>query len=252
MGLGNLAAAAATVPAIATFPPALDVVIPAPFLGYGTAILLRLNCEAGELPRLRLEAAELPGRIWRIVAIVLMASALSDVLIVAAHLSDVRHLKPWIMSFCTVANLLTIGALSLSEPVNSFSADSADEPAEVTEFDEQIMAQLTGLMAEKQLCLDPNLTLSKLLRRLRIPAKQLSCAIKRSKGENVPRFVNNARIDAAQEMLREAAPVTQAMLSSGFNTKSNFNREFRRVPGTSPHGWLAEGWARRHARGRRL
>jgi AraC-like DNA-binding protein len=32
--------------------------------------------------------------------------------------------------------------------------------------------------------------------------------------------------------------VTNAMLSSGFNTKSNFNREFLRVTGTNPRDWL--------------
>ncbi|MEO1795292.1 MAG: AraC family transcriptional regulator, partial [Pseudomonadota bacterium] len=29
------------------------------------------------------------------------------------------------------------------------------------------------------------------------------------------------------------------MLASGFNTKSNFNREFSRVQGQSPTAWLA-------------
>jgi AraC-like DNA-binding protein len=30
------------------------------------------------------------------------------------------------------------------------------------------------------------------------------------------------------------------MLNSGFNTKSNFNREFLRVMGASPSEWLAK------------
>ena len=223
--LANLAAPAAAVLAIATFPPILDVLIPGLFLGYGAAILLRLRSGADRLPHLWLEAAGLPDRTWRIIAIVLMTSALSDVHIVAAHLVGASHLKPWIMSFYTVANLLTIGALSLSEPVNSFCADSEEEPAEVSEFDEQIMARLTRPMTEKQLYLDPDLTLAKLSRKLRIPAKQLSFAINRTTGETVSRFVNNARIAAEKEILREGAPVTRAMPSSGFNTKSDFNRE---------------------------
>jgi AraC-like DNA-binding protein len=33
------------------------------------------------------------------------------------------------------------------------------------------------------------------------------------------------------------ASVTTAMLDSGFNTKSNFNREFLRVTGASPSKW---------------
>jgi AraC-like DNA-binding protein len=32
-------------------------------------------------------------------------------------------------------------------------------------------------------------------------------------------------------------PVTMAMLESGFQTKSNFNREFRRVTSLSPAAW---------------
>ena len=32
--------------------------------------------------------------------------------------------------------------------------------------------------------------------------------------------------------------MTEAMLASGFNTKSNFNREFLRVKGESPSKWL--------------
>lgn len=35
-------------------------------------------------------------------------------------------------------------------------------------------------------------------------------------------------------------PVTTAMLESGFQTKSNFNREFRRVTGQSPANWRTE------------
>jgi AraC-like DNA-binding protein len=33
--------------------------------------------------------------------------------------------------------------------------------------------------------------------------------------------------------------VTTIMLDAGFQTKSNFNREFRRVTGTSPSLWRA-------------
>ena len=36
---------------------------------------------------------------------------------------------------------------------------------------------------------------------------------------------------------RVARAWTDAMLASGFNTKSNFNREFRRVTGRTPSDW---------------
>ena len=43
----------------------------------------------------------------------------------------------------------------------------------------------------------------------------------------------------ACESLMDGESVTTAMLSSGFNTRSNFNREFRRITGKSPSDWRA-------------
>ncbi|MXQ07852.1 helix-turn-helix domain-containing protein [Alphaproteobacteria bacterium GH1-50] len=93
--------------------------------------------------------------------------------------------------------------------------------------------------------LDPNLALERLARQVRVPAKALSVTINRATGENVSRYVKAARIAHAQALLLAGETVTEAMLSAGFNTKSNFNREFLRVTGASPSDWLHE--ARRGA-----
>ncbi|MGL5010519.1 MAG: helix-turn-helix domain-containing protein [Paracoccaceae bacterium] len=95
-------------------------------------------------------------------------------------------------------------------------------------------------MARDKPYLDPNLTLAHLARKLRVPAKTLSAAINRATGENVSRFVNAERIRHAQSILLRGETVTEAMLASGFNTKSNFNREFLRVAGASPSDWLKD------------
>ena len=82
-----------------------------------------------------------------------------------------------------------------------------------------------------------SLTLTRLARALHVPVKQLSAAINRSTGGNVSRHVNAYRIREACRGLEGGAGVTDAMLASGFNTKSNFNREFRRVTGRTPSDW---------------
>jgi len=41
----------------------------------------------------------------------------------------------------------------------------------------------------------------------------------------------------AQAQLRQGQSVTQAMLAAGFDTKSNFNREFLRVTVQTPSAW---------------
>ncbi len=86
--------------------------------------------------------------------------------------------------------------------------------------------------------LDADLTLGRLSRKLGIPAKPLSSTINRMTGGNVSRFINEARIRTAQQAILDGDSITDAMLSSGFNTKSNFNREFRRIVGESPSAWL--------------
>jgi AraC-like DNA-binding protein len=102
------------------------------------------------------------------------------------------------------------------------------------------MARLNRLLAEEQLYLDPGLTLARLAKRLHVPAKRLSAAINQAAGENVSRFINGFRIRRACERLEAGDNVTTAMLESGFNAKSNFNREFLRVTGSTPSAWLSK------------
>ena len=103
------------------------------------------------------------------------------------------------------------------------------------------MARLDALLESRRLYLDPELTLTRLARALHVPAKQLSAAINRRTGGNVSRHVNGHRIREACGALEAGASVTEAILASGFNTKSNFNREFRRVTGRTPSAWRSIG-----------
>jgi AraC-like DNA-binding protein len=73
-----------------------------------------------------------------------------------------------------------------------------------------------------------------------VPARELSAAINSVTGQNVSQFVNNRRIAEACRLLEETKQsATTIMLDVGFSTKSNFNREFRRVTGKSPRQWRA-------------
>ncbi len=92
-------------------------------------------------------------------------------------------------------------------------------------------------MRGRRLYLDPDLSLSQLARKLGVPAKQLSAAINRHCGENVSRHINGYRIEHACELLRENRSVTSVAFDSGFNTKSNFNREFLRLRQSTPSQW---------------
>ena len=111
--------------------------------------------------------------------------------------------------------------------------------------DEERAARRTALervdraLRDERLYLDPDLSLERLARRVGVPAKRLSAAINEYYGENVSRHVNRHRIEHACALLEAGRPITVAVFESGFNTRSNFTREFSRILGCSPTRWLA-------------
>jgi len=227
---------------VVAYPQLLDFLIPALFAGYGLAIVWHCLKGADALPRMRLEAGDVPGLVWQIIGWALVASALSDGLIVLAQIMGAGYLQPWIISIASSSTLVVIGALTVSGALVSGAPEPEETaaPREADALDAQIMAQLEALMTQARPYLNPDLTMSQLSRRLRVPVKQLSGSINRVTGGNVSRYINAARIAAAQKALLAGENVTSAMLGSGFNTKSNFNREFLRVAGASPSDWLAQ------------
>lgn len=228
----------AAVAAILVAPAFLDVLLPGAFVGYGIAILVQALRGADAQPRALLAHGSVPARIWLVIGAALVASALSDVLIVLAQATGRAEARGWIITVFSVGNLLLIGLFALSPYLRTDAPEAPEPPEETAEPDAELWSRLVGYMAQERPYLDPNLTLAQLARKLRVPAKALSTTINRVTGENVSRFVNEARIRHAQAVLRRGETVTEAMLSSGFNTKSNFNREFLRVAGASPSDWL--------------
>jgi AraC-like DNA-binding protein len=248
--LPHLAVPAFTAFCVAFVPVVLDLAIPGVFLIYGLLIAYALRDGSDAVPLARLETGNRPSLIWGGVALGLILSALSDVLIGLAMWNGVDWLKPVLVSLFTSLSLGLVGALVLSQSVAGSQAaepppvqlpDPADE-----QRDADIMAQLNKLLEDESLYLDADLTLQRLARRLHLPAKQLSRAINRVTGDNDSRHVNGFRIRHACELLNAGANVTAAILESGFNTKSNFNREFLRVKGCSPSAWLANNNTEAH------
>jgi AraC-like DNA-binding protein len=112
---------------------------------------------------------------------------------------------------------------------------SEDISNEATQADAELLDAFRSLMAERQLYRDPDLTLTRLGRRLGVPARRVSETVNRQLGMNVSQFINAHRIERAAELLIGSdRPVAEIMAESGFRTKSNFNREFRRVTGMTP------------------
>jgi AraC-like DNA-binding protein len=157
------------------------------------------------------------------------------VAILAVAVLGQREWLGWMVTVVSAGTLLALGALMVAE-----EAATVAEPEEAPVASEGDAA-LERLMEERRLWLDPDLTLARIARRMGVPAKALSAAVNRVKGENISRVVNGWRVAEAGVLLKGGASVTEAMLGSGFQTKSNFNREFLRVTGKAPSDWAKAG-----------
>ncbi|WP_424974947.1 helix-turn-helix domain-containing protein [Dinoroseobacter sp. S124A] len=224
-------------------PETTDVVVPLVFAGYGIAILAQLR-GTSDMPLARLEAERVPAVIWQVLGWALIVSAISDVLIAIAFATGHAGWAGWMITASSSLVLLFVGMLSGSPsaagaegPERDAAPDAAAPPRETQQEDVEIVARLEAFLRREPLHLDPNLTLARLARRLHLPEKRLSTAVNRATGNNVSRYINSWRIRHACTLIDAGASVTEAMLDSGFNTKSNFNRAFLRETGMAPSQW---------------
>jgi AraC-like DNA-binding protein len=240
----HLAVPAVTVAVMLAAPALLDLWLPVVFAGYGAAMLLALR-EQDALALARLEAGGQPARVWAGVALALLLSAVSDALIGAAMATGLPGLRLPLVSLFTALSLGLIGVLVVAESLAGSAPEQDDKPSEATPPSDDpaahtaVMVVLDTAMNTARPWLDPDLTLDRLARRLRLPVRTISRAINATTGENASRYVNGFRIRHACTLIEGGMSVTEAMLASGFNTKSNFNREFRRVTGLAPTEWMA-------------
>lgn len=221
-------------------PQTTDIVVPLVFTGYGAAILYLLRTST-DMPLARLDAGRVPKVLWQVLGWALIASALSDVFIAVAFMTGNEHWAGWLITSSSSLVLVLVGLLSGSPSASGVAGEDSAEPTppprETSKEEIEILEALEAFLKREPMHLDPNLTLSRLARRLHLPEKRLSMAVNRATGANVSRYVNSWRVRHACKLIGDGATVTDAMLESGFNTKSNFNREFLRETGVPPSQW---------------
>jgi AraC-like DNA-binding protein len=223
----------------------IDPVLVLTYLGYGTALLVLARSGPDGLDRASLEGAIPLHRALQVSGVVLILSALIDTAIALDFLeAKGAHagLISGIASLCFITFLGAVAAIAgrRAPSIEGPDAEPAAPSTGADPGDVEIVARLDEMMRAKLPHHDPELTLARLARKMTLPARRISSAVNRVRGLNVSQYVNEHRIADACRLLRETdMPVTQILFGSGFLTKSNFNREFRRVTGTSPSAWRA-------------
>jgi AraC-like DNA-binding protein len=226
--------------AIAILPEAIDIIIITTFVAYGVAMLRLSTVGEDHLTRAPLNSiVNLKRALW-LVTFTLFGSALTDLLVAldfwrggganALLLIGLGNLA----SLVALAGAALLGSHSIAEPEleeSNFIETSNEDLTSVVQAAEKILR-------ESGLAKDPSLTLSRLARRMGLPSRQVSQAVNQIKKRNVSQFVNDVRIAEACRLLQDSElTITQVIYESGFQTKSNFNREFLRVTGKTPRQW---------------
>ncbi|WP_428244035.1 helix-turn-helix domain-containing protein [Gynuella sp.] len=224
----------------------LDILLLLLYLGYGTAVLRISFRKGATLQRVRISDLAHVHKIACFAGGLLVFSALIDGLIAwDLFVFEGRH----IMTIMTAAHLALLPLLSIAVITgsNAIVIDHGDgdylvEPDQRKETDDlehqTIATQIDHLIREQQLFLDPDLTLNRLARKAGIPARRISAAMNAMHGRNISQLINEYRIEWAKRLLTTTQDsITQIYLASGFQTKSNFNREFSRITNNTPSAY---------------
>ncbi|TCU15733.1 helix-turn-helix domain-containing protein [Rhizobium sullae] len=210
------------------------------FLGYGAALLWLARHGPDGLIASRLDGALLSYRSLLTTAAALIAAAFADIFISLDFDRTGGTHGGAIVALGNVITLLILGgAASIAsggQPAEEQSRETPPAPPTMpTEKDGAVAASLNALMQSREIYRDPELNLNRIARKMSLPARRVSIAVNRIHGVSVSQYVNEFRIrSACDQLIKTDEPVTRVMFDSGFISKSNFNREFLRVTGTSP------------------
>lgn len=241
MRLGLHAIPAAIVASLmVTWRGAIDWALPAIFIGYAGAILHLMRTGPDALRRTPFESAAPVYRALFFAAVVLLLSAALDLFVTLDFSWTQGRHAPAIVSIGNLMALIVLsiaGAVAVRGRAPAETEDDVRLPVEEP-GDKETLGAIQSLMETKRSYRDPDLNLDRLSRKAVLPARQISAAINRATGKNVSQFVNDFRIaEACTLLVATDKSVTEIMFEVGFQTKSNFNREFRRVTGMTPVQW---------------
>ena len=120
----------------------------------------------------------------------------------------------------------------------------AEETAEAKSWEEwtEMKDKLSGLMEREKPYLNPKLTLGQLAEMAETNPHTLSRVINEGFEVNFNDFVNSYRVGAFKNKLQDPANQNLTLLAValdvGFNSKTAFNRSFKKLSGTTPREWM--------------
>ena len=106
---------------------------------------------------------------------------------------------------------------------------------------EEYLKKLTNFMKTEKPYLNPSLNIDELASRLSIPSHHISQILNRRLNQNFYHFVNKYRIEESKRIFMDKANhmnVLEVLYETGFNSKSTFNRIFKKHTGMTPTQYI--------------
>lgn len=141
------------------------------------------------------------------------------------------------------ASLNSDGSLSEDEIKNSTQRKKYANSGVTEEIGNNIYKCLTQLMETDRLYTEPELSLSMLAEKINVHPNYLSQVINEKEGKTFFEYINTLRVEEFKRLaaLPESRQFTIMSLAydCGFNSKSSFNKNFKKVTGMSPSDYLS-------------
>jgi len=96
---------------------------------------------------------------------------------------------------------------------------------------------LLSLIERDKMYLNADLTMQDLSEKMQLPTKVISQVINQQSGKSFFDFINTYRCEEAKKLMLSSDPgvtILEILYESGFNSKSSFNKEFKKLTGITP------------------
>lgn len=192
--------------------------------------------------------------LWLQVVMMFLAAILILDFLVLIDLASGGFLKqsgPLLISILSLVSLVifaltgALGRPSLFEHLHNFTSEldfsAKQSKAHPTADHTQLAEQAMLLLKQPRILADENLTITRLARKLGVPARALSQAINSVYGHSFSVLLNDQRIELCKTIMHDnpQRSLLDVMMDAGYLTKSNFYNQFTKRVGVPPATYRA-------------
>lgn len=158
---------------------------------------------------------------------------------------DLDFYQDWWWNLGLVAIIIYLSIYGYSQIQPKFIDFDVDEPDEnEQQVNDGFAEKLNSFMQEQKPFLIPDLTINQLSKQLSVPINELSSYLNGTEKKNFNDYINAYRIAEFKAEMNKPENANYTLLSigldCGFNSKSTFNRAFKKIVGESPSSWKAK------------